>query len=118
MCDNAADSCLVALKCVPGKFVLNNMIGKLDSLIFCIDYIDFRDLDSDFLMFFSRDIHLKGITLDKINWMMIIFIFVIQKQLIIWYDKDKQSIYKKIDEKLLSVSMEFKKNVGLVYVRR
>ena len=91
MCDNAADSCLVAIKCVPGKFVLNNMIGKLDSLIFCIDYIDFRDLDSDFLMLFSRDIHLKGITLDKINWMMIIFIFVIQKQLIIWYDKDKQS---------------------------
>ena len=58
------------------------MIEKLDSPIFCIDYIDFGDLFSDFLMFFSRDIGLKSITLDNINWMMILFIFVIQKQLI------------------------------------
>ena len=79
MYENAVDSCLVALKCVPGWFVPNKLIEELGSPTFCNDYIDFGDLVSDFLMFFSRDIGLKSITLDNTNWMMIVFIFVIQK---------------------------------------
>lgn len=43
------------------------MTEKLECAVFSNDYIFFRDLDTDFITFFSEDIGLKSITLDNIN---------------------------------------------------
>ena len=67
MCDNAVDSCLLALKFVPDWFVTSKMIEKRDSAVFYNDYIVSDDLDSDFVTFFISYIGLNSITLDNIN---------------------------------------------------
>ena len=44
MCDEAVDSCFLALKFVVDQFVKNKMIEKLDGAMFFHEYI-FGDLD-------------------------------------------------------------------------
>ena len=61
MCDKAIDSYLLALKFVSDWFVTNNMIEKLDSIVFSDDYIIFGDLDSDFFTYFVNDIGFTSI---------------------------------------------------------
>ena len=67
MSHKAADYFLLTLKFVPDWFVTSKMIRKLDILLFSNDYIVFGDLEFDFIIFFSSDIDLNSITLDKIN---------------------------------------------------
>ena len=82
MCDKAVAFCLLALKFVSDWFVTSKMIEKLDSAVFSNDYIALGDLDYDFVTFFSKDVDLNSITLDKSILMMIILIVVIQKLII------------------------------------
>ena len=52
VCDNAVYSCLLALENVTDWFATSKMIKKLDSVIFCDDYIVFGDLHYGFCYIF------------------------------------------------------------------
>ena len=66
-CDKNVNSCLLALKFVPDWSVVNEMIAKLDIVVFFNDYIIFGDLDFDFVTLFGSDIGLYSINLDNTN---------------------------------------------------
>ena len=55
MYDKAVDACLPALKFVPGWFVTNKMLVKLDDAVFSNDDIAFFNIDSNNVIFFSHD---------------------------------------------------------------
>ena len=67
ICGKVVDSNLLASKFVPDWFVTSKMIEKFNSAVFSNDDIDFGDLDSDFVTFFSNDIGLNSIIFDNIN---------------------------------------------------
>ena len=67
MCDKAADSCLPKKKIVPDWFTKSKMIEKLDNTVISNDDIVFGDIDSDIVTFFSNDIGLNSVNLNKIT---------------------------------------------------
>ena len=67
MCDKAVDAFLSTLKFVPDWFVENEMLGKLENVLFSNDDTDLDVIDSDIVTFFSHVIGLNNIDLNNIN---------------------------------------------------
>ena len=73
MCNKAVDSYLPTLKFIPDWFVISEMIEKANDAVLSNDDIVFGDLDSYIVKFFSSDVGINSINLNKLILLMIVF---------------------------------------------
>ena len=92
--DKAVDALLLALKFVPGYFVTNEVLEKLDNVVFSNDDIFFVDVDSDVVTFFNDDMGRNTINFNNINFVDDNFELypetIIHVRRMTWYNKYKQ----------------------------
>ena len=63
----ALDDCLPALKFIPDWFDTSKMLEKSDNALFTNDDIPFFDEDFSKVTFFTDEIGILGVDIDKIN---------------------------------------------------
>ena len=121
MCDKAVDACLPAQKSVPDWRVVKKMFENLDNVVFFNDDIELDDIHSDTLTFFSDEMDLVTIDLNKINldggnlMKMILKLLSMLNSWLGVIDISNVKHVKKDRQRTTAYCMTFNKSVGLVY---